>query len=199
LLTVIILITLKSTAMKKIILLFAVIALASGHLSAQDSYFLKGDKVLNLGLGLGSTLYSGTYYASQIPPVSASLEIGVVDELIEKGVIGVGPYVGYSSYKYEYMGWGWKYSNIIIGARGSFHYPFVDRLDTYAGVLLGYNIGSSKEFGDPIPGYDYSYSSGGIVWSGFIGGRYFFSDAFAAMLELGYGIAYLNIGVALKF
>jgi len=169
------------------------------NLASQDPVFLKGDKVLNLGIGLGSTLYSGTYYKSQVPPVSASLEIGVVDNIIEKGSIGVGPYVGYSSYKYEYMDWGYKYSNIIIGVRGNFHYPFVDKLDTYAGLLLGYNIASSKEFGNSIPGYDYSYSAGGLIYSGFIGARYYIKDAFALMAELGYGIAYLNLGVALKF
>lgn len=184
--------------MKKVLLFIGAVVIASAHLQAQESSFLKGDKVLNLGLGLGSTLYSGSFYSSQIPPVSASLEIGIVDGLIEKGVIGVGPYVGYSSFKYEYMGWGWKYSNIIVGARGSFHYPLVDKLDTYAGILLGYNIVTSKEIGDPT-GLDDNYGSGGLAWSGYIGGRYYFSDAFAAMLELGYGIAYLNIGVALKF
>ncbi len=185
--------------MKKILFLLAGCAFASTHLSATEPTFLKGDKVLNIGLGLGSTLYSGTYYSSQVPPVSASLEIAIVDGIAEKGVIGVGPYVGFSSYKYQYMDWGWKYSNIIIGARGSFHYPLVEKLDTYAGVLLGYNIASSKEFGSSIPGYDYSYSAGGLVWSGYIGGRYYFSDSLAALLELGYGIAYINLGVAVKF
>jgi len=185
--------------MKKVLLFVGALLIASAHLHAQESSFLKGDKVLNLGLGLGSTLYSGSFYSSQIPPVSASLEIGIVDGLIEKGVIGIGPYLGYSSFKYEYMGWGWKYSNIIVGARGSFHYPFLDNLDTYAGILLGYNIVTSKEIGDPTPGLNDSYGSSGIAWSGYIGGRYYFSDAFAAMLELGYGIAWLNLGVALKF
>lgn len=185
--------------MKKMLFFIFAGVIATGTLSAQDPTFLKGDKVLNIGLGLGSTLYSGSFYSSQIPPISASLEFGIVDEIAEKGVIGVGPYIGYSSYKYEYLGWGWKYSNIIIGARGSFHYPLVNKLDTYAGILLGYNISSSKEFGDPGSGFeDYTASSGGLVYSGFIGGRYYFTDAFAAMLELGYGIAYLNIGVALK-
>jgi len=66
------------------------------------------------------------------------------------------------------------------------------------GLLLGYNIATSKEFGSSIPGYDYSYSAGGITWAGFIGGRYYFKDNLAVMAELGYGIAYLNIGVALK-
>jgi hypothetical protein len=37
------------------------------------------------------------------------------------------------------------------------------------------------------------------VSSFFVGGRYYFSEFFAAMLELGYGVSYLNIGVALKF
>jgi hypothetical protein len=185
--------------MKKLFLLFVVAIFAFSSIVAQEPTFSKGEKVLNLGLGLGSTLYSGTYYKSQVPPISASLEFGVVDNVAEKGVIGVGPYLGYSSYKYEYQGWGWKYSNIILGVRGNFHYPLVDKLDTYTGLLLGYNVASSKEFGDVIPGWDYSYSAGGVAWSWFVGGRYYFKETFAAMLELGYGIAYLNLGVALKF
>ena len=185
--------------MKKLLLMFVVACFALTQLIAQEPTFVKGDKALNIGIGLGSTLYSGTYYKSQIPPISASLEFGVVDNVIEKGVIGVGPYIGYSSYKYEYSGWGWKYTNIIIGARGNFHYPLVNKLDTYTGLLLGYNVASSKEFGDVVPGWDYSYSAGGIAWSWFIGGRYYFKETFAVMAELGYGIAYLNLGIALKF
>lgn len=185
--------------MKKLLLLGVTVCLSLTMLHAQEATFEKGDKVLNLGIGLGNTLYSGTYYKSQVPPVSASLEFGVVDNILEKGVIGVGPYLGYSSYKYEYSGWGWKYSNIIVGVRGSFHYPLVDKLDTYTGLLLGYNIASSKEFGNTVPGWDYSYSAGGVAWSWFVGGRYYFKETFAVMAELGYGIAYLTLGVALKF
>jgi hypothetical protein len=184
--------------MRKLLLSVVVTAVSVLFLNGQDPMFLKGEKVLNVGLGLGNTLYTGSYYKSQIPPVSASLEIGVVENVLEKGVIGVGPYLGYSSFKYEYNDWGWKYSNIIIGARGSFHYPLVDKLDTYTGLLLGYNIASSKEFDDSVPGWDYSYSAGGLAWSWYIGGRYYFKENLAAMLELGYGIAYLNLGIALK-
>ena len=185
--------------MKKIYGIVLVAFIAAASLNAQDPTFEKGDRVLNVGLGIGSTLYSGTYYKSQVPPVSASLEFGVVDNLLEKGVLGVGPYLGYSSYKYEYSGWGWKYTNIIVGVRGNFHYPLVDKLDTYTGLLLGYNIASSKEFGEIVPGWDYSYTAGGVVWSWFVGARYYFKENFAAMAELGYGIAYLNLGIALKF
>lgn len=185
--------------MKNSLVILLFVTFSVSQLFGQTPTFSKGDRVLNLGLGFGTTLYSGSYYKSQVPPLSASFEIGVADEIIDKGVIGVGGYLGYSSYKYEYNNWGWKYSNLIIGARGNFHYPFVDDLDTYTGLLLGYNISSSSEFGTMGPGLDYSASSGGLVYSWFIGARYYFKENLAAMAELGYGITYLNLGVAFKF
>ena len=185
--------------MKKLLLVLFVAVFSLTQLLAQESTFKQGDKVLNLGIGFGSTFYSGTGYKAGIPPISASLEFGVKDGVLDKGSIGIGGYLGYSSHKWEYNNWGWKYTNIIIGVRGVFHYPLVDKLDTYTGLLLGYNIASSKEFGTAIFGYNYSASSGGVAYSWFVGGRYYFTDKFAGMLELGYGITYLNLGVALKF
>ncbi len=185
--------------MKKLIA-FSLIALFTlTQLSAQDPIFFKGDKILNLGLGLGTTLYTGSFYKMGIPPLSASLEIGVVDEIIEKGSVGVGPYLGFASYKWEYSGWGYKYTNIIIGGRGNFHYPLIEKFDTYTGLLIGFNIVSAKEFGNFIPGYDYSSASSGLEWSWFVGGRYYFTETIAGMVELGFGIAYLNLGVSMKF
>ncbi len=184
--------------MKKITTFLLASFLFATFLSAQDMKFAKGDKVVNLGIGLRSALYSGTYYKSSVPPVSISFEKGVVDNILEKGVIGIGGYLGYSAYKWDYLGWGYKYSNIIIGARGSLHYPLIDKFDTYAGILIGYNIASAKEFGTNSSGFNYSSSSGGLVWSGYIGGRYYFTDKFAVMLELGSGITYVNLGIALK-
>jgi len=166
--------------------------------SAQESWFNKGDKVINLGIGIGNTLYSGSYYTRGVPPISVSYEQGIVDGIAEKGVIGILGYVGYTSYKYDYLGWGYKYSNIIIGAGGLFHYPLVNKLDTYAGILLGYNIATATEFGT-YPGYDYNASSGGIVFSGFVGARYYFTESVAAFAQVGYGIAYLTFGVSFKF
>jgi len=183
--------------MKKLLLMFVVVSFTLTQSFAQDPTFVKGDKVLNVGIGLGSTLYSGSYYKSAIPPVSASLEFGVVDNILEKGVIGVGPYFGYSSYKYDYLTSGWKYTNMILGVKGNFHYPLAEKLDTYTGILLGYNIVTSKWTGTGSE--DLTASSSGVAWSWFVGGRYYFSETFAVMAELGYGIAYLNLGIALKF
>ena len=184
--------------MKKIFFLFIAVFFLGLDLFAQNTTFVKGDKVLNLGIGFGSTLYTGSYYTNRIPPLSASFEVGVKDELFdENSSLGIGGYFGYTGAKWDYSGYGWSYSSMIIGARGSLHYQFIDKLDTYTGLMLGFNAVSSKSHGsagthtDPV--------SGGLVYSWYLGGRYYFSDNLAGLLELGYGIAYLNLGVALKF
>jgi hypothetical protein len=183
--------------MKKSLVILATLLITVPTIRAQESMFNLGDKALSLGIGIGNTLYTGTYYSRGVPPVSLSYEQAIVDEVLEKGVIGIMGYLGYSSYKYDYLGWGYKYSNIIIGAGGLFHYPLIDKLDTYAGVLLGYNVVNATEFGTPT-GWEYNASSGGIVFSGFVGARYYFSESFAAFAQVGYGIAYLTLGVCIK-
>lgn len=191
----------KLKAMKIKVLLFATL-FAFGFISLSAQIVQKGDKVLNLGIGLGSRLYSGSYFKSSVPPISASLEVVMKDDLFDgKGAIGVGGYLGYSAYKSEYNWgggtYGWKYTNIIVGPRGYLHYNLVDKLDTYAGILLGYWISSNKEYGTIQAGYS-AGSYGGFRFDTFVGGRYFFTDKIAAMLELGFGISYLNLGVAVK-
>ena len=185
--------------MKKLLAIAAVVFLSFSAIQAQESMFNLGDKVVSAGIGFGSTLYSGTYYTRGVPPISLSYEQAVKDGILEKGVIGVGGWLGYTSYKYDYLGWGYKYTNFIIGVMGAFHYPLVDKLDTYAGIGLGYNIASAKEFGTVIPGYDYSATSGGIVFAGMIGARYYFTDQFAVFAQAGYGIAYFTIGACVRF
>jgi hypothetical protein len=179
--------------MKKILLSLVLVLFSLAQLVAQESSFAKGDKVLNLGIGLGSSYYS-SYYSSHMPAISGSFEIGVKDGILEKGSIGVGGYLGYSSAKYENY---WKTSNFLIGARGSFHYPLVNKLDTYTGILLGYNVYSTKYYDVYSGGFGASSSTVAFAW--YAGARYYFSDKFAGMAEIGYGIAYLTIGVALKF
>ena len=185
----------------KIKSLLLVAVFAFGFLFANAQVVQQGDKVLNLGIGLGNALYRGGGYTSSIPPISGSLEVVIKDGLFDgNGAIGVGGYLGYaaSKWKYSSFDYGWKYSSIIIGPRGYLHYNFLEDLDTYAGVMLGYNIVTSSQFGSYSYG-GYSASSSGVIFSGFVGARYYFSDNLAGMLELGSGIAYINIGIALKF
>lgn len=178
--------------MKKLLLFLFVAFLSVTQMLAQESTFKKGDKALNLGIGFGSTYY-GSFYGSHTPALSASMEFGVKDGVIDKGSIGVGGYVGYSSATYSGY---WKTSNIIIGARGSFHYPLVNKLDTYTGLLLGYNIYSYKYESGYLGAHE---SAGNVILAWYAGARYYFTDKFAVMGEIGYGIAYLTVGVSLKF
>ena len=67
------------------------------------------------------------------------------------------------------------------------------KLDTYAGLMLSYDIVSSN--------YDAfaNYIKGSRVdWSIFLGGRYFFTEKIGAFAELGYGFYNLNLGVTFK-
>jgi hypothetical protein len=184
--------------MKKLLMLLVIVVFFMSQLVAQTSTFNKGDKVLNLGiLGLGSSTYSGfnmSYF------LSTSFEVGIIDNIARKGTIGVGGFLGFSTYKNPYLYYSYRYSDFIIGGRGTFHYPLVDKLDTYAGLMLGYDIGSSHYLGSGTePHYDPTL--GGFVSILNAGVRYYFSRNFAAMSELGlgYGTIYLSFGGALKF
>ncbi len=151
---------------------------------------------------MGGRYYSGTGYSTTVPPISASLEFGVADGLAGgKGSFGVAPYIGYTASKYKYspnVDWGYNYSSTVVGLRGAFHYALASKLDTYLGLMLGYNIVSAKEYGANGTGIVYSASSSGFAWDGFLGARYYFTPKFGAFLELGYGIGYGNLGVAIK-
>ena len=170
--------------------------------SAQN-IFSKGDRAVNIGLGIGS-YYGGDGYTGSIPPLSVSYEQGIIDGLLDgNGSIGVGGYMAYSANKWETSisgsSYGYKYSYLMIGARGAFHYQFVEKLDTYTGLMLGYNVVGSKFYGDDTGSYTPEASStSGIGYSAFVGARYHFSDKFAAFAEIGYGISALELGISIR-
>lgn len=176
--------------------LLSVVALASisAAANAQET-FSKGDNLVTGQIGIGSGL-----------AVSATYENCVKSGLFatEKGALGVGGYVGYSHYSDSFSGYGvrseWDYNNIILGVRGNLHYEFVDRLDTYAGLMLGYEIVNSSSsvegYGEAISG---DVDASGFAFTIHLGTRYYFTDHFAAGIEIGYGVSYANVGVAYKF
>jgi hypothetical protein len=173
--------------MKKAITVF-LIALLGFSFNANAQYE-KGQKDLNIGVGLLSTFGVGK---AQLPPVSAALDFGITDN------ISLGGYIGYSMFKEEFaaLNYTWKYSYLIIGARGAYHFDLLDNMDTYAGLLLAYNLAKVELDGSsnlPEP------SAGGIAYSAFLGARYHFNDSFGIFGELGYGISVLNIGLTVKF
>ena len=183
--------------MKKFFLPLIVIALFVMQGNSQNT-FNKGDKVVNLTVGFGNHLYSGSGFSNVTPALAGSFEVGVKDELFDaNSSLGIGGYVGYTSAKSNYAGAGFKYSDIILGVRGALHYQLVEKLDTYAGLMLGYDIVSAKYYGT-IGAYSGNATASKLAFSFFLGGRYYFNDRFAGLVELGVGITNLNIGVAIK-
>ncbi|MBW7845504.1 MAG: porin family protein [Bacteroidia bacterium] len=186
--------------MKKLTLkLFTVVSLlAAGTFGASAQSYEQGSSQLNIGLGLGSTL-SGAGFSTTIPPIGISYEYGLKEK------ISVGGYLGYAgssnTVTYPSGDWKWNYNYIIIGARGSYHFATSDKLDPYAGVLLGYNAASTsvtKPAGYTGPDIT-AASAGGLVYGFHLGARYYFTDKIGAFGEIGYGIAWLNLGLTMKF
>jgi hypothetical protein len=91
--------------------------------------------------------------------------------------------------KYKFTSSSYKFNNFILGARGAFHYQFVGNLDTYAGLMLGYDIVSGNK----------TYAESEFAWGYYIGARYYFNSKFAVMAEIGDNVSLFSIGVAYKF
>ncbi|NET36775.1 MAG: porin family protein [Cyanothece sp. SIO1E1] len=188
--------------MKKLcfLILFAASLLATSQTNAQtitsgNPNFSKGQWDVNAGIGLIRTFYGS--HRGVVPPVSVSAELGVTDN------ISVGGYIGYTSTKDRF---GFlddfdvvKYSFVIIGARGSYHFNVWDKMDTYGGLMLGYAVASAKW--DSTNPYlnDASFAASGLSLSAYIGGRYDINENIGAFAEIGYGISVLTIGATMKF
>jgi hypothetical protein len=162
--------------------------------------YAKGDKDINLGIGIAS--YYGSGYRIGLPPVTASFELGVTDE------IGVGALVGFSTArtkKYNFISgeYWWRYTSITIAPRAAYHFSLedMDKFDLYAGVMGGLRIGSSTFHStDPTLNGDNfkTDAAGGILFGVFGGGRYQASEKLRLFAELGWGVTWLNFGLNFK-
>jgi hypothetical protein len=164
----------------------------SGVANAQ--LFSKGDRVINLGIG-APVFLGGSGYETKLPLISGSFDYGLFDGLLEgKASIGVGGYLGYAANRFKYMdNSGYDFSYLIIGPRASFHYNPIDKLDTYGGLLLGYNfVGSSGNGLKPDNGSRFTPAL-------YVGARYYFVGNISVFAEAGYGISLIEVGLSFKF
>lgn len=156
---------------QSIIILPLIILSSFIEVKAAEPIFVKGDKLINVGVGI-------EYWRI---PITISGEYCIVDGIFKKGSVGVGLYGGVG------INWGYRatydpYPSYMAGIKGTFHYPLLNRLDTYAGFSLG---------------MDTWYYEKWLKLNGFIGARYQLTDFFHLFGEL--GIANLNLGLSLKF
>jgi hypothetical protein len=118
------------------------------------------------------------------------------------GMIGVGGILRYWGYSETFNLGKWKYTNILIGGQGNYHFKIKDyeHLDPYAGLVLAYDGGSVSYSG---PERNYPEPSHGGLWFGVQGGiRYWFNPNISATARVSFGtLSYgaLELGVDLKF
>lgn len=192
--------------MKKKVTIYIIGLLMPCFVTAQAAY-QQGDNMLSLGIGLGSS-YGSFTYAHQSPAINLQYERAIWP--LGSGIVSLGGYVGYKTFGYTagyYGGYtyteNWRYT--IIGLRSAWHLQELggkelEKWDLYGGVMLSYNV-LNYTYSDNDPYWDYAGGGYGssVGFAGFLGARYFLRDHFAVMGEVGYGIAYLNIGGAFKF
>lgn len=169
----------------KILTTFTLAVLTATSLFAQQNgSYSKGDKLLNIGIGVNS------FYDGGIP-IGASYEQGITDN------ISVGVNADYLSADYL----SFKFTAIYIGVRASYHFNDLlkienEKIDVYGGPTLGYRSFSWKDTDQDLGD---SYGSG-IYLGVYAGGKYYFSDKLGIFAEAGsIGSTNARIGVALKF
>jgi hypothetical protein len=188
--------------MRKLILIIAMIVLTG--MAGFTQVFEKGSQAINLGMGVGNSAYLGSFYSGFIPSISGSYEYGIVEIPMGSdltGVVSAGGYLGWSASKYYAYGYtGDKYSfrnDIIIAARGNYHFIFHDKLDTYAGVWVGVDLVTTTYKGPGDDPYG-NYASTGPTGGAYAGARWYFTDNFGVYAEVGWLISVFNVGVTLK-
>lgn len=167
--------------------LVAVAALCIFTHTDANAQYQKGDNLLNVGIGLGVLTYGGL-------PIGGSFEHGITKD------ISVGAFFDYLSWSDTYFGSKYSWRTLYFGARGSYHVNELlaldnDKLDIYGGAGLGFQTSSS---GDAL-GTGYVGRSNNLFLNFHAGARYYFSNNLGGFAELGYGVATLKLGLALKF
>lgn len=190
---------------KRLLLIAAVLFMTLLNVKAQD-VFNKGAIAVNATVGLGG--YSG--YSMGIPPLAVAVDVGVADNLIgDNGSIGIGGYVGFATNSHTYNYYSNYYykstvTRMCFGIRGTFHYALSDKLDTYAGLMLGlytYSWKYKDNYNDLYNDYynlNYKQNSSSMAFSGYVGTRYYFSKNMALNAEVGYGFTYISAGLTFK-
>jgi hypothetical protein len=182
--------------MKKLLLSLLVVVFSLTQLHAQA--FKNGDMIGSLGVGFG--WYGYGYGTTSLPAFSLSLDKGIAD-IANVGPISIGGIIGIKHASYSYTSsLDWTWNDIVIAARGALHYDLfkVPKLDTYGGVALGVRIESESYYTGYLNEKASSHQTFGL-FALYVGGRYYFSDKFAAFGELGYGLGYLTLGITYKF
>jgi hypothetical protein len=175
--------------MKAVLVTFLLTALLITFSTQSYSQYKVGRNTASLNVGFGGGGLTGTGAI----PISAEYNFLNFEKNIHAGV-----FVAYSSTSEDFFYGKWKYTYIIIAAQGNWHFTPGEKFDPFAGVSLGYNIGTSSVTYNSgyLSNYSASASVGGIFFSAQAGFNYWFSGNFAAQVRVAY-FPYASVGLTL--
>jgi hypothetical protein len=151
--------------------------------------------LINAGVGFGLARYGNM----SIPPLIATVDIPVA---LGNLPLSFGGMFGFTQSRWNYWGNDYlAYNVLVFGGRANYHFNFeADKLDAYAGVTLGWEIGTWSSSNDADDSWLRYYGDYSGFYFGFqAGARYFFARNIGVFAEAGYGLAYIKAGLALKF
>ncbi len=146
---------------------------------------------------LGPTI--GLSFLGSTPEFGINYEYGM--KLQNFGTVGIGGLFRYWGYSETIFDGEWKYTNILIGAQGNYHFNTDgSKFDPWLGIVLAYDAGSVSWSG---PYGNYATPAYGGFWSALqAGARYWISPTLALRASFGLGtLSYeaLDLGVDFKF
>lgn len=150
----------------------------------------EGRVYINGGAGWPSIIEYSSWenMESDLPPLSVSVEYAASD------IYSIGGYFGYTQASDP----GYEYTFYVAGAKGSQHFVYHENWDVYMSVMLGVYVARAEELDNTIGGYEEQVGPW-PYYGGTIGARYFPSDNIGLWAEIGWNVAFLNGGIALKF
>lgn len=190
-----------------------------GKKKGASAAFTEGSVAMDITIG--APTHSGTEFRDvMIPPLTLCVDGGLASiGKSGKMAISLGGMASYylydvwgRQYGYNYHGYYYNSSlfydaemhNIFVAFRGAFHFDPTDRIDVYAGLLMGVHW----KIWDYVDGLDYhSYygenpTRNKFCFGPFIGARFFVTDGFGFKAEFGAdsgnGIPYAQAGISFK-
>jgi len=192
--------------MKKLFMLLATATIVFFNVNASVS----GIEVAQKGdVGLGIMLGAPPASHANMPTVSIDaawvLTSGFINTKTfgQNGAVDLGFYYGFTSYGWN--SWNTNHNTVqnCALARSSFHFQFVEKLDTYAGMFAGVNLWAwswSDNHNNKDNGIDSKPAFGP-----FMGAKYYFSEKFGVKMEFAHdayedhNVPNVSVGITFKF
>jgi hypothetical protein len=177
--------------LKKLIGTVAVAALMAAPVQQAAAQVSKGYTDIGVVVGLGNIGSASASFGGRFEHIFKELpDLG-------NGLLGIGVSADYYSYSNDFVGYGYSFKYIPIGATANYHFKLQNKkIDPFIGAGLGYNYISCSYSGI---GFSANYcSSSAIYFIGRVGARYFLNPNMALYGDAGAGAATLNVGLTFK-